>query len=354
MKISVESADGANRIIAQSYFTAFYSAGYNTVWYEPEGKSANDIFFEQNPIDIFIGHTWKLTRALVKNLIKYKNGMKVVLFANHFGQIDEEIAAKYPIEFASAEEKTLVKQLLDNGVNLVGLLCQYFPSSADKTHGYWKEKIGIECHGFPLSADVTQYYLTKPSVEYYTDTTFVGGRWPYKEKYLDKYLSLLCYPNNYKVRIFGSGWNVVNAVGRASEESIRNHFASSSFVVSLYEPHVELIGDISQRAYQPSACGGFQISQRAVDFELAYSNNEVPTFDNEDEFMTLVKEYAGQDNFYKTTPFRKKQCKKVYSEHTNFHRAVKLANLLNIDNSKLTKIIDSNYQNIINKMENIY
>lgn len=353
MKILIENAAGANHYIASSYATAFVAAGYDVVWWDTDARSAFDIFAENSDVELFLGHSWKLNRATVKNLIKFKDQLRVILFANHYGEMDELITAKYAIETATETEKGFVSELLKANVNVKGLICQYFQNSVHETHGYWKTSVGVECYGFPLCADVTQYYLTEPTKDYETDVFYCGGYWPYKAKYLNKYLLPLCYPNSkYKVKIVGSGWSTPNCVGRANENTIRNYYASAKVVPALFEPHTELVGDIPQRVYQVAACGGFQISQPAVDLELAFDKKELHIFRNEEEFkQDLMIGTCKEEGYAVSQSYRKAGCLRVYAEHTNFHRAARLVKVFGENPIPFDSIANKNYETIKQQLE---
>ena len=355
MKIIIENAQGANHYIASSYATAFMAAGYDVVWWDTDSRSAFDIFAENSDVELFLAHTWKLNRAVVKNLVKFKGQLRVVLFANHFGPMDKEITEKYAIETSSADERSFVRELLSNNVDVKGLICQYFQKNVDNTHGNWGTDVGIQCHGFPLCADVTQYYLTAPTKDYETDIFYTGGYWPYKAKYLNKYLLPLCYPNSkYKVKIVGSGWSTPNCVGRANENTIRNYYASAKVVPALFEPHTELVGDIPQRVYQVAACGGFQISQPAVDLDLAFDKKELHIFNNEEEFNQDIMIGTCEEGYAVSQSYRKAACLRVYAEHTNFHRSSRLAKLFGENPIPFDMILNKNYETVKQQLQGAF
>lgn len=330
-KIGIESADGANLQIAKSYATALAGANHQVFWYDPAGKSPFDFFVEVGELDLWIGHTWKLNRAIVKNLISRPN-MKVVMFGDHFGRVDSEIdLQKYPIGIATDEQKFLVEEVRKACPNFTYVLCQYHNKYVEETHGRWVE-LGVSPHGIMLSANINEYFPVPPQDDYRVNVVFAGGTWAYKQINLDQYITPLTYPNtNWSVRIFGPGWNVVNGLGIASVESLRNYYASAGICPNVFEPHSITYGcDVNQRSYEVAVCGGFQISQRVRSLqEDVFTDGEIIFVDSPEEFFSQCVHFL--NNPEETVSYRQKSIQTVFRGHTNYHRAKYLLDLLGMD-----------------------
>ncbi len=352
MKILVEKAQGANLFIAKSFATAFSLIGNQVVFWDDTERSVHDIFSEFEP-DIFFGHTWRLNRARI-NCINARPAMKVILRANHWGDVDSDIdLVKYPIGVATDEEKKNV-ECISKHPNFSNIICQYLDSYAEGTHNRWGD-LGLNHTGIPLAVDITDYYYTQPSDKYRCHIAFAGGFWPYKSKYLSQYLLPLCYPNTeLSVKIFSAGgWGTPSCVGAASEETLRNSYASATACANIFEPHsieIPFISDINQRTFQTTACGGFQISQRATGLDQLFNEDELVMVDSPKEFLEKFIYYS--QNPEERQQYINRGVKKVYREHLNLHRAAQVFSLLELPDeaAKCINKAEEIYQSVLPKL----
>ena len=280
--------------------------------------------------------------------------MKVVLRANHWGSIDKEIdTAKYPIGIATDEERKNVEKISKHPL-FDTIICQYLPSYAKHTHDLW-QNLGLNPVGIPLAVDITDYFFTKPQEKFKTHIAFAGGFWPYKSKYLAKYILPLCYPNTMlSVRIFGNGWGTPSCVGTASEETLRNHYASAVCCPNVYEPHsIELpfLSDINQRVFQTTACGGFQISQKATGLDQLFTEDELVTVESPAEFLEKFVYFSEHED--ERQILIKKGVKRVYKDHTNLHRCATLFDILEMpeEAAKCLEKAEAIYNEILPKLQ---
>lgn len=327
----IEDADGANHYIILSFAHAFQALGHSVFFWNSSQRSCFDAFYEfsiGDPIDLYVGHSWKLTPAIVKNLIARPN-IKIILRASHYGDLDDTIdRVAYPVGIASDEEKRLVEELKNNQPNFQYLTCQYSQTQMElyKSHNKW-QNLGLQTRGILLCADLMDYYYTSPTKEFESDCVWAGNYWAYKSKYLS-WLYGLCYPNTQlSVRISGNGWSTPSCIGVANEHSLRNLYSSSKVCPNLYEPHaIEVYSDLNQRLYQTSICGGFQVSQRAIGIDEVFPDNEIVLCDDRKDFYEKVIYYC--THRHERLPFIRKAVKRIYAEHTNFHRTAELLLLL--------------------------
>lgn len=329
-RIMVADGISANFFIKRTMARAFNFCGYPTVFWQKEGKSCHDIFSEFHP-EIFVGSTWQLDRALVKNLIKTE-GIKVMLSANHFGSADTEIDRnRFPIEFASDNEKKFVDELVRAGVDL-HLMCQYGPNRTASSHDLW-DQLGVHCHGILLSADITSYFPpeNKPNI-FNNSLAFCSGYWRYKAQNLDRYILPLLYPNTkWNIKIFGSGWASPNCLGRADESTLRHFYANSIICPNLFEPHsIEFGLDVNQRSFEIANSWGFQISQRVKSLEEdVFNSNEIVFVDSPEQFFEQCIFFL--NNPHETIPYREAALKTVLKFHTSLHRIAMIFDFLGED-----------------------
>lgn len=329
-KIIIHQGQGANNFIRMSWAHAFNAVGHTVVYWSDQVRSPYDIFYEHKDAQIFIGATYQLNNAIVKNLIA-RPDMKVLLYASQWGSDDDQIdKQKYPLLFATEEEKKLVERVVKGCPNFKYVVDKYPQNQMEQTHDHWKE-LGLISREVLVCANLTNYFLTKPSADpkYAAQLVFAGGLWAYKNKYLS-WLQNLCYPNTLlNVRIFGGGWSTPSAVGVASEETLRNSYASSTICPNLFEPHaIELLSDLNQRLFEVPACGGFQLTQNAIGVRDLFSEDELVTFDDQKDFYEKVNHFLLHPE--ERLPFIERSAKRVYSQHTNYHRAIALSEMLDL------------------------
>ncbi len=253
----------------------------------------------------------------------------MALFADAHGKLEDELdTIKYPVSFLTDAQCDLIDILAKScNENFRTVITQHNESAKEYTHGGYMEDWGLNTLSLMCCADITQYFLTKPTAEYHTNIVYTGGMWPYKDKYLNQYILPLCYPNSkLKVKIFGSGWSTPNCLGRASEETIRNYYASADIVPAIFEPHaIEVYSDLPQRIFQVAACGGFQLSQKAIGLEEVFTEEEILTVEDSQDFLACVNRFISHEGCRKIhSVYGINGAKRVYSEHTNLHRAGKL------------------------------
>ena len=336
---------GANHHIRMSLCNSMRAAGYNVYYWNSEGKSAFDVFYEFPP-DVFFGDTWQLSRAIVKNLNE-RPEIKIVLWSDAWGDIVNDIdLQKYPVGVATDDHRKLVDQLH----NKPFLITNHSPEWIEYTHGWWS-KLGCDVESILTSADITTFY-PRPQNEFYkTNLFFCGGMWGYKGRNLNKYITPFTYPNTkWKIRIAGGGWSVVNSIGIISDEETARHYTNSDIVLHVVEPHAsdpEGYGDIPLRYFQVPACGGFAISCPCNGIREIFSEDELVVSGDPQDFFEKVVYFLNnpQDVF----AYRKKSMIKVLQLHTGFDRCVKLFDLLSepIDQLKRTK--DLFVERIINE-----
>lgn len=321
MKVICQDALGANRFISLSYHHAFEGTDHQSVFWT--GDDAFDLFNSFEP-DIYFGHTWRLTRAIVKCLIKRPH-IKVILRAPHYGDYDVDRAA-YPIQFATPEEIELTQIVRDNCPNLL-LTCQYPNEFVQQshTHNHW-DKMGAKCVGVLLGVDTTDYFPEELDDNYKRDIVMVGGAWQYKLQTMGPYLYQFAYPSKFSCVFAGDGWGGPNAVGRVSEQAARKLYSNSIVCPNVHEPHSSFIPDINQRLLQVPAAFGFQIAQKVAGLDQLFTQDELETVDTPEEMLAKVEYYVKNPD--ERNHYIKAATLRTYAEHTNYHRLADVAELI--------------------------
>ena len=324
---------GANHHIRMSLCNSMRAAGYNVYYWNSEGKSAFDAFYEFSP-DIFFGDTWQLSRAIVKKLNDQPE-IKTVLWSDAYGRMEKEIdLQKYPVGVATDDQKRLVDQLH----TIPFLITNHSRESVEYTHGDWRN-LGCAVESVLTSADITTFYPRLADYYYKTQIFYCGGHWPFKGRNLNQYIVPLTYPNTkWNIRIAGGGWSVVNSIGLISDEESAKHYSNSQIVPHVVEPHAsDVYGDIPLRYFQVPACGGFGISCPCVGIREVFSEDELVVAENPADFFEKTVYYLNRPE--ETLSFRKKAREKVLTQHTGFHRVRQIMSMIEESTEIFDKII---------------
>lgn len=338
--IVIQDGLGANSFIRKSLCNGFRLAGYPTLMWNSEGKSAFDLFDEVKDVSLFIGSTWQLDRSLIKKLCANPN-IKVILYGDIWGSIQDSLDLnKYPVGVATQEQISNVKKLIDGGANVRNIISNHGAAHVDSTHGYW-HTLGLDIHSVLVSADITQYYPRPKDEKYNVQLAYVGGMWTFKSRNLDAYITPLFYPNtkNWKIRVFGGGWNSIHSLGNITNDDAAKFYRNTQIIPHIVEPHAsDVYSDIPLRYVEVAACQGFGISCPVVGIDEIFNKDELIVADDPKDFTEKVVYYL--NNPEETIPYRLAAYKKVMSEHTNIHRCRTLMKMIDEDTSPLDNVIE--------------
>lgn len=339
MRIIVQTGLGANYYIRQAWVNALRGAGHEVYFWDEGGKSAFDLFKEFEDVSLFVGSTWQLSRAIIKNLATRPH-IKIILCADIWGDIEETLdQKKYPVGTATAAQKTLAEELAKVTPGFRTILTQHSQSSAQHTHNKWTSELGLNVISVMTCADITEYFPSEKYEIYHTNLCYVGGYWPYKSQNIDKYLLPLLYPaTQWKIKIFGGGWNVPQHVGQISSTEAAKFYANADVIPAIVEPHAsDIYVDIPARYFQVPACSGFQISQPVLGVSEIFPSDSIVIAESEADFYEKIVYYL--NNPCETESFRKRGREVVYSGHTCFHRARQLLVAVNESTENLDRVI---------------
>ncbi len=322
MKVLTLWANSAPHFIRTGWGNAFSYSGHDFYFWNRDNNSAFDVFSDINP-DIFIGTTYELDRATIKNIAARPN-MKVALFSSAWGDIVNHIDSKvYPIVKVTDEEKRNLEYLKKETGKPDFVFLHLTPNWVNPILGGFKQ-LGIKPVGIMNAADPIMYLGGKHRQEYDSDVSIISGYWPYKARNLDRFLgSLSVFPSKYKLKIFGNGaWNHQYYLGQVEEKDSKDVFASAKICPNISEPHSYIMNDLTERSFKVICAGGFCIHDNAVGIEEVFTKTEVPRFSNFDEFYSLIEKFVKDSrlrNVKKNLAF-----KKVMSGHTYFHRVAQM------------------------------
>jgi spore maturation protein CgeB len=346
MKILIGN-DGysAHYYIRMGLGKAFTAAGHEVIMWQMDQKPVNDAFDEFEP-DIFISQTYNLKPSIVR-AIKERPHMKVICKAGDWGRMAEKIdPQKYPVLFASEEEKETVIKLREECGKPNYVYIHYHPDWVEETHGYWASN-GVPVHAQLSAADIIEYTNGQRVEEFISDIVFIGGYWPYKAQVLDPYLIPLC-DGRYNVKIFGnSNWPVPNYCGMIADPLVKHAFASATICPNLGEPHsIDFGYDVIERPYKLAANRCFIISDNVEGLRRLYPEDEIVYAKNPQEFHGLIDNYLKHPE--ERRPYIDKAFIRTIREHTYFDRVKEIFTRLGFSDE--ANHVDVAKQNIIEAM----
>lgn len=304
-------------------------SGHEVMMWDIHKKPVYDVFDEYNP-DLFIFQSYNITAAIAA-CIQERPSMKVIMKAGDWGDFSDSLdRTKYPLLFASEQEKFRTLDIFKTLGKPDFLYIHYHDAWRQQTHGKW-EDAGVKVVNLMNAADIFTYCNGKSMPEFESDIAFVGGYWGYKSKNLDKYLLPLCEDSSpYKVKIFGNqSWPVPQYCGFIEDELVRDIFTSAKICPNISEPHSTDLGfDIIERPFKCLASKAFVISDHVEGLKLLYPD-EIVYSKTPEEFFNHIEYYLKKPD--ERENLAEAGYKKTIAEHTYFDRCELMFKELNLD-----------------------
>lgn len=342
MRILLETAPSAHHFIREGWANVFRYCGHQVFYYDVTKKSAFDVFYEVNP-DVFLGMTYNITDSLYKNIANRPN-LKVGLYCSAWGEFIKQIDLKeYPIDVVKDDEKAKVARLYKECQKPDIVFLHLADNCIDKVIGNWKET-GTKPVGIMNAADILQYYTGMKRDKYVSDINYIGGRWVYKSRNIDKYLLPLCN-SDLSIKIWGNTqWPVAQYLGLAPENDSKDIFASAVICPNISESHSTTYGyDVVERPFKILAAGGTLASDNVQSLNEEFENN-IPTFSSADELYHIVQMAKKVDKYKLALDTAMEKSRTIlYAKHTYFHRVSKMLYEMNL--SEESKNVLSCYEN---------
>ncbi len=344
MKVLI-SNDGpcANYYIRAGWMNALNAAGLTARMWDIHTVPAFDAFTSFEP-DVFIGQTYNIDRAQMK-CIKARPRMKVVCTASNWGAGDKDIdPVKYPILFATDEEKKRIELLKKETGKPDFVFIHYDSSDIERTMGRWKD-IGVIPMSLLSGADLISYYGSTVVESLKADVGIVSGWWPYKGKNLNKYILPLCEPlGKFKVKIFGNQkWPVGQFCGFLKESTVKDLFRSVMVCPNAYEPHsIDLGFDITERVFKVAAAGGMYVDCGYLKaLHRVFGEDTIQYVTSPEQLEDLILSYRNDEE--RRQKWIYKLQKAVLERHTYFDRMYRILSKLgyNEDAKKLIEAKDA-------------
>ena len=203
--------------------------------------------------------------------------------------------------------------------------CYCTDTFKDRYYGYWRSKHGIPVVGFPAAADIVVYRPRPPQERFKCQVGWVGGRWPYKDVMLNRFLKPLF---NKACLIYGLG-NVWGNGLTIADIDVPSLFSSAKICPSVSESHaVHHPIDIPERVYKVPAAGGFTIHTPSPAIPDMFGD-VIPMATDVQHWLDLVNYYLANED--KRRQLAKRQHEAVLDSHTYFDRCTAIARVLGDD-----------------------
>lgn len=173
----------------------------------------------------------------------------------------------------------------------------------------------------PTGGDAVTYHPVAVDPKYKCDVGFVGGRWAYKAKNINKYLMPVFNKLNSQVYGWG-GWpkgKPLTYRGGIEDQHVNKIFSSAKVCPSIVEPHTTTFGiDIPERMFKIPLAGGFTVLDPCAGIERLVSRDVFPIAKNPSHYLDLIAYYVKNDKIRED--LKKKQRLAIMKDHTYFSR----------------------------------
>lgn len=319
MKVLI-SNDGpfAHYYIRMGIARALTAMGHQVIMWDIQKKPAFDAFDELEP-DLFIGQTYNLTDAIIK-CIKERPAMRVIMKAADRSDFAYGLnKAEYPVLVANKKEIDNVMKLRFATGRPDFVYVHYHQDRLNQTHGGW-EADGIKTHSLMNAADVFEFTHGKHQERFDCDVAFVGGRWGYKARTIDKYFMPLLN-TGLKIKIFGNQpWGVRQYCGFLNDYQVKHLLASAKVCVNLSEPHSQDFGyDVVERPFKLASNRCFVVSDYVEDLEKIFGES-MEYGKSPQEFQQKVIEWCKPEKINERMSKEKAAYEICMNGQTYFHR----------------------------------
>jgi len=320
----------AHYFIRKGIGHALTACGHDVILWDINKRSPFDAFDDIKP-NLFIGQTYNITDSLVKCIKEYSP--KVIMKASDYGVISDDIdRQKYPVQIASPKEVEMTNKLRDETGKPDLLYVHYMGERLKDTHTHWI-KNGYQVGPLLNAADVFVFTGGKKRDVFASDITFIGGRWGYKAKTIDKWVLPLT-KQDWNVKIFGNqSWQIPQYCGFAEEGNEKDIFASATVCPNIHEPHSQDLGyDIVERPFKLLANKCIVVSDYVEDLEKLLPH--VFCCKTPEEYLEKVRKII--DNPEEFEYIKEEGFKHVIENHTYFNRMIDVFDRIGLDSQPIS------------------
>ncbi len=179
----------------------------------------------------------------------------------------------------------------------------------------------------PFGINPNQHYM-RPARQVW-DFFFVGTNSQLKDEQGNKYLQPLV--DSYRGILAGKGWNRGAGELSVSDSALLYNFAKvlPNFHI---EAQYERFDEVNERTCVIPACGGFELVDNPAAMKELFDANEMAVANSPQEYQEMFEHFL--NNPKERLPYIQNGMRKVWNNYTLFHSLSKLAEFLNIAESK--------------------
>lgn len=171
----------------------------------------------------------------------------------------------------------------------------------------------------PTGGDAVIHNPIKPHPDFTCQIGFVGGRWAYKARNIDRFLVPVI--NQFDSKVFGwGGWkNQRKYCGQIADGDVNKLFSSAKICPVVVEPHTSRYGiDIPERIFKVPLAGGFVICDPCNGLERYVPKHIFPIAKNPRDYRNLIIYYLKHNS--QRQDLQKRQRLEILKNHTYFTR----------------------------------
>lgn len=185
---------------------------------------------------------------------------------------------------------------------------------------YWTEREGIVWVPMPTAGDYTIFHSAAQADHKTTDIVYLGGRWPYKGRSIDKYLLPVLADPRLSYKVYGWGeWPTGISSGHLPDSDARQFLSQGRVAPCISEPHTQLHGfDIPERMFKAALSGTLVIHDPVPDIKQLMPSLVVSQ--NPANFLDLCVHYSRPAQAVERAALAAQQCREVLESHTYHHR----------------------------------
>lgn len=186
---------------------------------------------------------------------------------------------------------------------------------------YWTDREGIPWVPMPTAGDATLYHdhYADESAKAH-DLVYLGGRWPYKGKSIDKFLLPVLRDPRISYSLCGWGeWPEGMSRGRLGDDEVCQFMASGRVAPCISEPHTQQYGfDVPERMFKAALCGVLVVHDPVPDIKKLMPS--VVVSQNPSNFLDLCVHYSRPAHAAERMELARAQRREVLDGQTYHHR----------------------------------
>jgi hypothetical protein len=293
------------------YITRGWEAAFKAMGHNFQRWDGSDDHLKKFKPQLYLGCSgW---RQDFPQWAKDEFGTKIAVHVNPWGST---ILQPLPGEPNINEKKPIIDWVTKQNPDF--LYCYGLEEDISHMWNKWEDNVTIVVP-MPNGGDAVAHKPVDPDPDFACQVGFVGGRWAYKAKNIDKYLVPIF--KQHKSRVFGwGGWKgIIPNPGPIDDKNVNKLFSSAKVCPAIVEPHTSRYGiDIPERMFKVPLGGGFVVCDPCKGLTRFVSKDVFPIAKNPAHYKKLIEHYVNNDA--ERIKLQKQQRLAIIKDHTYFSR----------------------------------